>query len=107
MAIRTLRVGDLLPLQVALREESGAAVNLTGATVTARMVNVASGEVVIADRSVTVESAAQGFVSLEWSTPDTATGREGIHDLTFRVTIAARPRTFPVRGPIKIQILPR
>jgi hypothetical protein len=103
-----MRVGDRNPLSVALEEESGAAVNLSGCAVTFRMVKVASGEVVVNDAAATVDDAANGFVSYAFAAPDTAEGRQGIHDATFRVTTAGGiPRTFPVRGPIKLSILPR
>jgi hypothetical protein len=108
MSTRTLRAGDRNPLQVALAEESGAAVNLAGCSVTFRMIKVATGEVVVNDAAAVVDDAAAGIVSYAFAAPDTAPGREGIHEATFRVTTGAGiPRTFPARGPIKLSILAR
>jgi len=108
MATRTMRVGDRNPLQVALREESGTPVDLSGSTVTARVASVATGLVIVDDRACVIDDAADGLVTLEVAADDTAAGREGIHDVTFRVTTAGGlPRTFPARGPLKLVVLPR
>ncbi len=101
----TARVGDRSPLEAALRELDGSIVDLTGATVTARMTNRATGAVKVSDAAATVDDAAQGYVSYAWSAGDVDT--PGDFDFTFRSTVGGISRTFPLDGPMVVEISPR
>lgn len=107
MATKTVRVGDVVPIPLALEEDTGAAVDLSGLTVSARMVRVADGLVAFDARVCTVTDAAGGLVSVPLQSADTALAREGVYDLTVRSTDGSNPRTFPARGSVKVEIIPR
>lgn len=101
-----LTVGDKPAIALACRNEDGSVVDLTGATLSARMVNEATGAVVLDDAAAVVAtSAAEGLVQFDF--PGTETDTPGTFALTIRATTAGKPRTFPAGDPLRIEILPR
>lgn len=96
------RVGDTLTaLSVTLQQpnESGvlAAVNLTGKTVSFKMVNMADGttKVAMTDTGVTVVTAASGAVDYDFQSG--GVDAAGVYLGTFVVTSATETDSFPVK----------
>lgn len=95
------RVGDtrtLLAVTLQQEDESGdtAAVNLTGLTVSVKVINGATGAIVQAATTtgVTVTTAATGKVS--FNVPDAVVANAGIFWVSFIVTDSGNTDTFPV-----------
>ena len=86
------------------RELDGSIVDLTGATVTARMTNRATGAVKVSDAAAIVDDAAQGYVSLRM------VGRRRRHAGRLRLHLpidrGGISRTFPLDGPMVVEISP-
>ncbi len=67
-------VGDRLePLRKQLLDRGGVPVNLSGATITFRMISRADGSVKIANAAAIIENAAEGRVRYEWAANDVNT----------------------------------
>lgn len=95
------RVGDtrtVLAVTLQQADEAGddVAVNLTGSTVTAKVINAATGAVVQAASAtgVTVTTAATGKV--QYDVPSAVVANAGIYWVSFIVTTAGNTDTFPV-----------
>jgi len=102
MADFYLKRNDTSPaIQVVLRDSSGTAISLAGATVKFLMYDRYGTEVVNA--SATVEDAAGGVVQYDWIAADTAAA--GFYKAEFEVTYAdATVETFPNYEYINIHI---
>ena len=64
-----LTQGDALPLRVTLRDETGAVINITGWTITARIGT--RGTPALADATVTYPDAPGGVLLAEWTVAQT------------------------------------
>lgn len=100
--IHRRRVGDLrtvLPVTLQQPDSSGAlaAINLTGLTVTFKMINAADGSTKIAATAtgVSLVSAAAGTVNYDFSSG--GVDEAGIFWGTFRVTESGQTDAVPVR----------
>lgn len=97
-----IKVGDTEPLRATLRDGTGTAVDLTGATVLFRAVD-ASTRVVVVSAAAAVEVASLGQVRYDWATADVATAR--FLDVEFRATLASgKIRTFPGEGSHRVVV---
>ncbi len=99
--IHRRRLGDLrtvLPVTLKQPDSNGdeQVVNLTGLTVTFKMINAADGTTAIAATStgVTVETAASGTVKYDFSSGGVDTA--GVYWGTFIVTESGETDSFPV-----------
>lgn len=99
-----IKQNDTGPAMLAtLQDASGAAVNLTGASVRFHMRSVSGGNPVV-DASATVVTAASGIVRYNWAAEDTDS--VGTYQAEFEVTYAdGSIETFPNDGYIAVQIV--
>lgn len=89
-----LKKNDRLPLARAeLTDANGAALDLTGATVTFKMRRWGTETLKIASASATVIDAPGGVVQYSWAAGDTDT--PGTYDGEFVVTYGGLPMTVP------------
>jgi TRAP-type mannitol/chloroaromatic compound transport system substrate-binding protein len=70
-------------------DEDGDAFDLTGATITARIRNQASGVIADSDGSFVITSAAAGVFRWDYSTADVVAA--GIYDVQFTASFGASP----------------
>lgn len=106
MADFTIRRGDLLPVIVATLsdEETGVAVNLTGATVRFRMKAYGDDPPKINAPAI-ISNAVNGVVRYEWAGTDTDT--VGGYIAEWQITWpGAKTQTFPSDGYLSIEIMP-
>lgn len=98
----SMKRGDRIPvLRAALKGSDGAALNLTGATVTFRMRSVLGGALKVNASAVVLE-AETGIVQYSWGATDTDT--VGTFDGEFAVSIAGLVETVPNSGFVTIEI---
>jgi hypothetical protein len=99
----TIKQGDLQPeVRAALTDDAGAAVDLTGATVTFHMINSADEQMGL-DAPATVESPASGgIVSYQWQSADTAA--PGVYLAWWVVSWPDGDQSFPADGYDSIEI---
>jgi hypothetical protein len=88
------------PITQTLLDSSGAAINLTGATVRFRMRPVGFATLTV-DQPATIVNAAAGQVSYAWATPDVAAAGQFL--TWWQITLAAKTQDV---GETLIQILP-
>ena len=94
--IHRIMVGDrLTPLQVELWRD-GAAVDLTGAGVTFRMVRLGDGSVKVSDQNATIVTAASGLVQYAFAAADV--DEPGEFAAYFLVTSGSSRESFPHDG---------
>lgn len=102
----TIKAGDRLPkLRMTLTDGSGAALDLTGATVAFRMRAQRGGALISLTGSAAVITAASGIVEYSWGTGDTATPGEyfGEWVLTYAGPVT---RTVPAPGYVTVSVAP-
>jgi len=105
MAEVTIKKGDRLPKLSRQFLTDGAGTDLTGATVTFNMWNVATDTQVITDGVCTVITAATGEVEYPWTASD-ATLDDGFYVASFTATFSGPRRlTAPNIGMITVQIV--
>lgn len=106
MADFYIKQGDLLPIMTAtLADAHSDPVDLTGATVTLRMSNRATGENKISSGSCVVVDATAGAVSYAWVSGDTDTAAD--YDAEFRATfLGGKRETFPNDTDLLIRVVP-
>lgn len=92
------------PFMATLTDDTGAAVNLTGATVKLRMANASNGINVINDAAVTVTDEAAGTVEYDWQAGDVDT--PGLYFATVWVTTDDGLTPYPNNSYIVVEILP-
>lgn len=99
-----IKQNDTGPAMLAtLQDASGAAVNLTGASVRFHMRSVSGGNPAV-DAAATVVTAASGIVRYNWAPEDTDS--VGTYQAEFEVTYAdGSIETFPNDGYIAVQIV--
>lgn len=104
MATFHIKATDESPaLQTTLKDASGSAVNLTGASVVANMTRIGATARTIDGASVTIDNASGGVVSYAFDDTETATW--GIYRLEWVATYAdATQETFPNQGYDIVQI---
>jgi predicted P-loop ATPase/GTPase len=104
MATFHIKEDDESPtFQTTLKDNAGTAVNVTGATVVVRMTRIGATSRTIDDASATLDNAAGGVVSYQFSDTDTAT--HGVYRLNWVVTYSGgRQETFPNEGHDIVQI---
>ena len=91
-------------LDVALEDEEGFPMNLTGATITFSMRDAATKVAKVTNSSCTVLDALRGEVRHSWTTSMTDT--EGVFEGEFQVTdFESRVQTFPSSGFVVIVIV--
>lgn len=100
----TIKQSDTSPaIRATLKDASGNAINLNGASVQFHMKSL-SGQVVI-DEPMTIVTAASGIVSYAWQVGDTSTS--GTYYAEFEVTYSdLTVETFPNTGNLAIVITP-
>lgn len=106
MTTLPMKKGDLLPeISAQLIGADGAALNLTGCTVTFTM-RTQKGVLLVNAQPATIVTAAEGRVKYTWQAGDTAT--IGTHDAEWVVTYpGAKQLTVPNRGYDQIEISAR
>ena len=98
--------GDLLPkLKAVLRDATGAAINLTGTTVTFRMRLVGSSGPAKVERSASITSATGGEVEFTWQPADTDT--VGVFFAEWIVNFGTSKQTHPNNGYITVEVVER
>lgn len=110
IGIHRMKVGNLLPiLSAQLRDQTGAALDLSsgGTTVKLVMKNRATGAVKINNQPCAIVAPASGGnVTYTWAGTDTDTAGE--YDAEFQVLLGGlTPMTVPNDGGFPIVILPR
>ena len=102
MADVTMKKGDRLPLLSGTMTLNGAAVNLTGATVTFRMRRVGTGASQV-NAAATVTNAAAGRVQYAWAAGDTDV--PGLYRGEWVASFAGLAQTHPGDTYLVIEIL--
>lgn len=105
MAEFTIKQNDTSPaLKIQCIDNSGTAIDITGADVEFHMIDDADGtEKVNSSSGTTITDASNGYVQYEWSTGDTDT--VGQYDAEFQVTYSdGTIETFPNNGFITVNI---
>lgn len=98
------RNDDTPTLDVALQDDRGRPVNVTGATVVFHMRNTSDDSVKVDGGTVSAITATKGEVRYEWTTTNTNTA--GTFEGEFEVTFSGGEiQTFPNNGYIDIIIL--
>lgn len=99
-----IKQGNTLPAYVvALKDNSGASVNLTGCSVKFHMSNYTAGSVI--NSAATIVDAVNGLVSYAWLGSDTTTA--GDFSTEWKVTFpSGAQQTFPQNGYNVVTILP-
>lgn len=88
MALADAVQGAKRPSQlITWTDQDGNAVDLTGATITARIRNTATGVAVVADGTFTLTSASAGIFRWDYGTTDVATA--GFFRVTFTAAFAS------------------
>ena len=86
-------VGGILPAHaVTITDDSGNVVNLTGATLTSKMVNQLTGAVNVCGGVWTITNAAAGQATYSWQTADLAV--PGVWDFYTTATYGTSPQEF-------------
>lgn len=99
----TIKQGDTLPaLNASLKDSSGNAVDLTGATILFRMRKVGAASLTVEAAAVVV-SASGGTVRYNWQAGDTAV--PGSYEAEFRCTLPAGIETIPNANNIAIEVV--
>jgi len=98
-----IKQNDTSPaIQATVKDGSGNAINVTGASVVFNMRTV-SGTVKVDRGAGTVVDGAAGQVKYQWQVGDTDT--TGVYEAEFEVTYAdSTVETFPNKGYIKVKI---
>lgn len=106
MATFQLKQNDRLPkLRAALTDSTGAALDLTGATVGFRMRARGTGTaVVLTGTAAAVTPATSGVVEYTWGAGDTAT--PGVYDAEWVLTYAGSVQTVPTTGYLVVVVEP-
>lgn len=100
----TIKQSDTLPvLSATLKDAAGAAIDLTGATVTFRMRRRGRTGPLKIDAAATVVSALAGTVQYAWASGDTDT--PGSYDAEFRLTLPAGQETVPNGNNLDIEVV--
>lgn len=104
MADFTIKKGDRLPvIQATLKDSSGTAVDLTGATVRFHMARP-DKTVVVDAAAVVLSPATDGRVEYQWGASDT--GAPGDYLAEWEVTFqSGREQTFPNDGYLTVRIV--
>lgn len=91
-------------IEAQLQDDTGAAINITGATVRFHMQSAASGEVVV-NEVASIVTPLTGVVRYDWAAEDTATA--GQFAVEWQVTYSdGSIETFPNNGNAWVQITP-
>jgi BppU N-terminal domain len=97
-----IKRGDREPAFAGQLLVNGRPVDLTGRTVRFLMKHATTGELKV-NASATIDNPIEGRVSYAWGPTDTDT--VGIYRAEWEVTSAGRPRTFPARGYLFIEVV--
>jgi hypothetical protein len=104
MATFDIKRNDRLPqLRATLLDSTGAAINLTGMTVTFKM-RPRDGGALKVNQAGAVVSAGAGTVSYTWQAGDTDT--PGIYDAEWVLTSVSGDQTVPTAGYLVVTVLP-
>jgi len=100
----TIKKGDTSPsIQSTLKDASGTAVDIAGATVKIHMKAVGSS-VLKVDQTMTIVNASGGIVKYDWTAPDTDT--VGTYYVEFEVTYFDNTiETFPNNQNLTISVV--
>ena len=100
-----IKQNDTFPaLQVTLKDEDGASVNLSGTTVVFNMRDTATETLKINNQTATVVDALNGVVEYRWATGDTDTVDS--YEAEFEVTYGSGGiETFPNTAYIEIEVV--
>ena len=105
MTTFTVKKGDRLPkLRATLLDSSGAAIDLTAASVQFRMRPRGGGALKVNAAASVVAPATSGVVEYAWGATDTDT--EGNFEAEFAVTLAGLVQTVPASGFVLVSVEP-
>lgn len=103
MAVFSIKKGDRLPkLRMALTDSSGAALDLTNASVVFRMKSQAGGALKVNAAADVVAPATGGIVEYAWGATDTDTA--GAFDAEWVLAYAGGNRTVPTSGFVTVLV---
>jgi hypothetical protein len=99
-----MKVGDTLPvLRQTLRNDAGAALDLTGATVQFRMRE--PGQALKVNAAAAILDAPNGVVQYTWLSANTDTA--GLFDAEWAVSYSSNVETVPANGYVKLLFTPK